>query len=162
MAPFEVQFSGFSLVRRNAEPKRRGFEAYRRIRIASALPYLKRPSSARGITKFHEICLTNGSGYARLALFLRDRPCPRAVPVSGEPGAGEGSDDGQRGCRQAKQRRKGGLSLRQQNKKMLKSRGESRDVVENKGQKKLGCTETQDVIENKRVARLTRDVYENT
>ncbi len=43
---------------------------------------------------------------------------------------------------------------------MLKSRGESRDVVENKGQEKLGCAKTRDVIENKRVTRLTRDVYE--
>ncbi len=44
---------------------------------------------------------------------------------------------------------------------MLKSRGKSQDVVENKGQIKLDCTKTQDVVENKRVTRLTRDVYEN-
>ncbi len=44
---------------------------------------------------------------------------------------------------------------------MLKSRGESQDVVENKGRKKFGCTETRDVIENKGVTRLTRDVNEN-
>ncbi len=54
-----------------------------------------------------------------------------------------------------------GWEPRDQNKKMLKSRGESQDVVENKGQRKLGCTETQDVVENKRVTRLTRDVNEN-
>ncbi len=53
---------------------------------------------------------------------------------------------------------KTGVEPQQQNKKMLKSRGESQDVVENKGQEKQGCTETRDVIENKGVIRLTRDV----
>ncbi len=35
-----------------------------------------------------------------------------------------------------------GVEPRQRNKKMLKSRGESQDVVENKGPRKLGCTKT--------------------
>ncbi len=56
---------------------------------------------------------------------------------------------------------KTGFEPRQQNKKMLNSRGKSQDVVENKGQRKMGCTETRDVIENKRVTRITRDVIEN-
>ncbi len=56
---------------------------------------------------------------------------------------------------------KTGVEPGQQNKKMLKSRGESQDVVENKGPKKLGCTKTRDVVENKQVTRLTRDVDEN-
>ncbi len=48
-----------------------------------------------------------------------------------------------------------------ENLKMLKSRGKSQDVIENKGQEKLGCTKTRDVVENKRVTRRTRDVNEN-